>query len=193
MTPRNETALSRKTAPEPAAATTNPPSAGPAARATLKPTELSETAAEAEEESEGQKKLRRGEMEHRQDTQPERGPQHPALAEDQQPTAVHYVSQRPRRQRQQEYRERFRRLNQRDHQRRWRKLRHQPTRAHLVHPRAHVGGHGSDPQDAEKLLPQRDPGGSHRPELLASGFHRQGRAGRRLSRPGQHVSHSSSE
>jgi hypothetical protein len=45
MTPRNETALSRKTAPEPAAATTSPPSAGPAARATLKPTELSETAA----------------------------------------------------------------------------------------------------------------------------------------------------
>ncbi len=38
MIPTNESAFRRKTHPDPAAATNNPPSAGPTARATLKPT-----------------------------------------------------------------------------------------------------------------------------------------------------------
>src|SRR6185437_9475791 len=46
MTPENDAALSRNDHPAPAAATINPPSAGPAARATLKPAEFSATAEE---------------------------------------------------------------------------------------------------------------------------------------------------
>src|ERR1019366_7486998 len=41
MTPKNESAFSRKAIPEPAAAITRPPSAGPIARATLNPAEFS--------------------------------------------------------------------------------------------------------------------------------------------------------
>ena len=44
MTPKNDAAFSRKDHPDPAAATTIPPSAGPTARATLNPAEFSATA-----------------------------------------------------------------------------------------------------------------------------------------------------
>src|ERR1700749_892411 len=44
ITPKNAAAFNRKDHPDPAAATINPPSAGPAARATLNPAELSATA-----------------------------------------------------------------------------------------------------------------------------------------------------
>lgn len=45
-TPRNDTAFTRKAGPTPHTATTTPPSAGPTARAALKPVELSRIAAE---------------------------------------------------------------------------------------------------------------------------------------------------
>src|SRR5262249_15636699 len=45
ITPRKEIAFNRKTAPDPSAATNRPPRAGPTARATLKATEPSVTAA----------------------------------------------------------------------------------------------------------------------------------------------------
>ena len=45
MTPKNETAFSRKASPEPAAAMISPPNAGPMARATLKPAEFHATPA----------------------------------------------------------------------------------------------------------------------------------------------------
>src|SRR5882672_12696451 len=44
MTPKNDAALSKKVVPEPTAATTTPPSAGPTARATLNPAEFNATA-----------------------------------------------------------------------------------------------------------------------------------------------------
>jgi len=44
MTPKNDAAFSRNDHPDPAAATTIPPSAGPTARATLNPAEFSATA-----------------------------------------------------------------------------------------------------------------------------------------------------
>src|SRR5271165_747635 len=44
MTPKNEAAFSKKDHPDPAAATTIPPSAGPTARATLNPAEFKATA-----------------------------------------------------------------------------------------------------------------------------------------------------
>src|SRR5579864_7655697 len=44
ITPKKDAAFSRKDHPDPAAATTIPPSAGPAARATLNPAEFSATA-----------------------------------------------------------------------------------------------------------------------------------------------------
>ena len=50
------------------------------------------------------------------------------------------------------------RLNQRDHQRRRRKLGHEPACAHLLHHRADVRSDGSNPQDAEKFMLERDPG-----------------------------------
>src|SRR5450755_4933656 len=44
ITPKNDAALSRNDQPDPAAATTTPPRAGPTARATLNPAEFSATA-----------------------------------------------------------------------------------------------------------------------------------------------------
>src|SRR5271165_7472916 len=44
ITPKNDAAFSRNDHPDPAAATTIPPSAGPTARATLNPAEFSATA-----------------------------------------------------------------------------------------------------------------------------------------------------
>src|SRR5579864_8088905 len=44
ITPKNEAAFSRKDHPDPAAATTIPPSAGPTARATFNPAEFKATA-----------------------------------------------------------------------------------------------------------------------------------------------------
>src|SRR5262249_33703389 len=44
ITPKKEAAFNRNDHPDPAAATTSPPSAGPAARATLNPAECSATA-----------------------------------------------------------------------------------------------------------------------------------------------------
>src|SRR5215471_3093165 len=44
ITPKKDAAFNRKDHPDPAAATTRPPSAGPAARATLNPAEFSATA-----------------------------------------------------------------------------------------------------------------------------------------------------
>src|SRR5712671_3038708 len=44
ITPKNDAAFSRNVVPEPTAATTTPPSAGPTARATLNPAEFKATA-----------------------------------------------------------------------------------------------------------------------------------------------------
>src|SRR5882724_7775325 len=44
ITPKNDAAFNRKVVPDPTAATTTPPSAGPTARATLNPAEFNATA-----------------------------------------------------------------------------------------------------------------------------------------------------
>jgi hypothetical protein len=53
----------------------------------------------------------------RQDTQPGGRPEHPALAENEQATAVHHIRKGPGGERQQEDGQGARRLNERDYQR----------------------------------------------------------------------------
>ena len=97
-------------------------------------------------------------MKNGQDTQAGCCPEHPALAENEQPAAVDNVRKGPGGKRQQKHRQGARRLNQRDHQRRRRKLRHKPACPHLLHHRADIGGDGGNPEEAEKLMLEGDPG-----------------------------------
>ena len=93
----------------------------------------------------------------RQNPQNARRQYHPPLRDQQQPPPVHHVRQRPCRQNHQENRNGRRRLHQANHQRRHCELRHQPSRAHVLHPCPGIRDHRRNPQRSEQRFIQRRP------------------------------------
>ena len=172
-------------APAPMAATTAPPSAGPTARARLKPTELRAMAAGssglrhqighdglpggavhggAEPQREGQPQQRPGAggSSERQHAEYGSGGQHQALRYQQQLAAVKKVARGAGGNSEQEHRKIGGGLHQGHQQSRRRQLGHQPGRADVLHPGADVRHNRCDPQPAEPGVEQRGPGAAAR-------------------------------
>ncbi len=138
--------------PQPTAATTMPPNAGPTARATLNPAEFRATAEAccSAGTNSGVIACHAGSFitapspSRNVNSSSTHGPtqlvsvmmpsvagsqHHPSLRQQQESPPVHHVRQRARRQDDQEHRQRSRRLHQSNHQRIHGHLRHQPARA----------------------------------------------------------------
>ena len=150
--------LSRNAASVPQAATTAPPTAGPNARARLKPIAFSVTAAASssrrhdlahhrlprraverrtgadQEGEQEQQRRRRAPRRRLTSDRPERGRRHPELGHQQDPAPVPQVGQRPSEQREQEDRRHGRGLDQGHHVRRAGQRGHQPGRTHAPAP-----------------------------------------------------------
>ncbi len=164
--------------PEPAAAMTRPPIAGPMARATLKPAEFQATpAAKLRCETisgviachagsfstapkpissvSSKQQARRDPAGQRQRAECGGGQHHPGLGEEQQLAPVDHVGDGARRQHHQKYGNAARCLHQSDHQRRHGERGHQPGGADVLHPGAGVADDGGNPKSAEERLVQR--------------------------------------
>ncbi len=171
--------------PEPAAAITSPPSAGPIARATLNPAEFRampaakfwwETisgviACQAGSFSTApnpissvSKRSSVGVIFPASVSAPRRGRRqhHPALREEQQLAAVHHVGDGARRQHDQKDRDAACRLHQSHHQRRHGERGHQPCGADVLHPGAGIADDGCDPERAKQRFVQRPEHGTLR-------------------------------
>lgn len=70
---------------------------------------------------------------------------HPALGDEKESSAINHVGERPGGQNYEEDWQRRGRLYQPNHQRRYSELRHEPTRANILHPRTGIGDYGGDP------------------------------------------------
>ena len=184
ITPKNERAFSKNAVPDPAAAITIPPSAGPIARATLNPAEFIATAAACcsvgtssgviachagsfitapspSKKREAQQHPRRDHMKQRQHAQRARSQHHPSLRDQQKAPPVDHVGQRARGKDDEKDGQSDGRLHQSHHQRRHGEHGHHPARAHGLHPRADVRNDGRDPHRAKQGLAQRRPRRAH--------------------------------
>ncbi len=165
-------------APAPMAATTAPPSAGPTARARLKPTELSAmadgssgcgtrsgmmacqvgpfmVAPEAQRESQPQQSPWPGGSSKREQAEHSGSGQHQALRYQQQLAAVKEIARGAGRNSHQEHGKIGRGLYQGHQQRGRRQFGHQPSRADVLHPGADVRHYRRNPQPAKPGVEQR--------------------------------------
>ncbi len=177
--------------PDPAAAMTSPPNAGPMARATLNPAEFSATpaakfccetvsgviACHAGSFSTAPKPISNATtsskvgvtLPARVSTPSAGGRQHhPGLGEEQQLAAIDHIGDGARRQHHEKHCDAARRLHQSHHQRRHGERRHQPCGADVLHPGAGVADDGGDPEGAEQRLLQRSQGAA--PSGVATGI-----------------------
>ena len=181
ITPRKETAFSRKVAPAPTPATMAPPRAGPMARDRLNPALFREMAWVSSRRGTSSGTIacqagafmaapRPSKKVKLNSTQGEAAPRrvraarspcrhhHPGLGRQQEPAPVDDVGQSPGRQRQQEHGENAGGLHQGHHRRRGGKRRHEPGGPHALHKGAHIGNQGGQPQRPEYRMLQGTPG-----------------------------------